>query len=196
MLQSEYYVIEQENNDQIPLFAWDQESIYSGQGIPVECQEPLKLRLGEPRPNYIEWADFHTAPEPIVSPALADVLQKLKLYGVQWIPAVVRDPKNPSVGTRHYYFMHVWNRIACLDRSQSEIITTSSDIIFSIEKLVMNEAALAKIELNKRLVFELAEKTSILIIHQSVKEAMEFIKAKGMRFFPAEHWNSDSTFDE
>jgi hypothetical protein len=92
----------------------------------------------------------------------------------------------------------VWNRIACIDKTQSKVEylddTDPDGMIFSIEKFVMNEGALQQIELKKRLIFELAEKTSILIMHQSIKDVIESISHKGIRFIPATQWNSHSTF--
>lgn len=44
MLQDEYYVVERENNKNYPLFALDQKSVGTGQGVPIQYTEPLKLR--------------------------------------------------------------------------------------------------------------------------------------------------------
>jgi hypothetical protein len=199
MLQAEYYVIESENYKPYPSFACDQSGYMYGLGVPIVFDEPLKFRLRDPIPKKFELVDFHEAPEPVISLALAEILEKLDIYGIQLIPAKVRNPKDPFSELHDYCFMHVWNRIACLDKKESEIEYLDDDdpdgMIFSIDKLVMNDAALQKIELKKRLIFELAEKTSILLMHQSIKDAIESINPKGIRFIPATTWNSDSTFD-
>lgn len=195
MLQAEYYVIESENHKPYPSFALDQKSVGTGQGVPIQYTEPLKLRLRDPIPSNFELVDFHEAPDPIVSFPLARILEKLDIYGIQLIPAKVRNPKDPFSELHDYCFVHVWNRIACIDRSQSNLKVMKSGMIFSIKKFVMDESAMQKIELKKRLIFELAEKTSILLMHQSIKDAIESINPKGIRFIPATQWNSDSTFD-
>jgi hypothetical protein len=199
MLQAEYYVVERENNDKYPLFSWDQKSAGSGQGVPIQYSEPLKFRLGEPIPKKIEWADFHEAPDPIVSFPLARILEKLDIYGVQLIPAKVRNPKDPFSELYDYCFVHVWNRIFCLDKSKSEVVYSDENdadsMIFAIDKFVMDDQVLRTTELKKRLIFELAENTSVLLMHQTIKDAIESINPKGIRFIPAIQWNSDSTFD-
>ncbi len=196
MLQAEYYVVERENNNNYPLFSWDQSSGEFGLGRPIPCTEILKFRLGEPIPKKIEWADYHHAPQPVISFPLARILEKLDIYGIQLIPAKVRNPKDPFSELHDYAFVHVWNRISCLDKTQSIITTNKAgDLIWGIDKFVMDEAAIQKIELKKRLIFELAEKTSILLMHQCIKDALESINPKGIRFIPATQWNSDSTFD-
>jgi hypothetical protein len=195
MLQAEYYVVERENNNDYPLFSWDQKENEYGLGVPVQYTEPLKFRLGDPISPKFELVDYHKAPEPIISFPLAKILEKLDIYGIQLIPAKVRNPKDPFSELHDYCFVHVWNRIACIDQSNSKLIVMKSGMIFSIKKFFMDEAALQKIELKKRLIFELAEKTSILLMHQSIKDAIETINPKGIRFIPATQWNSDSTFD-
>ncbi|MES2674443.1 MAG: DUF1629 domain-containing protein [Pseudomonadota bacterium] len=199
MLQDEYYVVERENNNNYPLFALDQKSVGTGQGVPIQYTEPLNLRLRDPISAKFEWVDYHKAPEPVISYALAKILEQLCIYGIQLIPAKVRNPKDPFSELHDYCFVHVWNRIACIDKTQSELEYLDDNdpngMIFSIDKFVMNESVLQKIELKKRLVFELAEKTSILLMHESIKTAIESMKPKGIRFISATQWNSDSTFD-
>jgi hypothetical protein len=195
MLQAEYYVVESENNDNYPLFSWDQSSGDFGLGRPIQYTEPLKFRLSDPIYPKFEWADFHEAPAPIVSFPLARILEKLDIYGIQLIPAKVRNPKDPFSELHDYCFVHVWNRIFCLDRNFSKIELYDDGNIFSIDKFVMDENILSKFELRERLIFELAENTSVLLMHQSIKDAIESINPKGIRFIPAIQWNSDSTFD-
>ncbi len=62
MLQDEYFVVERENNDNYPIFSWDQKSSVVKQNTtkPFNVGEPLKLRLGEPIPPNPEYTDFHT----------------------------------------------------------------------------------------------------------------------------------------
>jgi len=46
MLQAEYFVLMRENNDNYPLFSWDQPRGDFGMGKPVKYREPIKFRLG------------------------------------------------------------------------------------------------------------------------------------------------------
>src|SRR5690606_26185128 len=196
MLQAENYVIVSENYKPYPSFACDQSGYMYGLGVPIVFDEPLKFRLRDTIPKKFELHDFHEAPEPVISLALAEILEILDIYGIQLIPAKVRNPKDPFSELHDYCFMHVWNRIACLDKTQSVITTNKAGtLIWGIDKFVLDEQALGKFELQNRLIFELAEKTSILLMHQSIKDAIESINPKGIRFIPATTWNSDSTFN-
>ncbi len=197
MLQAEYYVIERENNDNYPLFSWDQKRGEFSMGKPVEYKDPVKLKLGEPISPNFEWADYHSLPKPVISKQIADVLAPLNIYGIQLVPAEVRNPKGgPFADVKNYYFLHVWNRIHCLDKEQSELDLDEDDgRIWEIEKLVLDEKTLGMFELRKRLVFELTEKTSVTLFHQSIKEVIMAINPKGFRFIKATEWYSDIGFD-
>ncbi len=198
MLQDEYFIIERANNDNYPLFSWDQLSGEFGIGKPVEFEEPIKMQLGEPIPPNFEWVDFHKAPEPIVSKRFAEVLYHMKIFGIQIVPAKVQNPldKDPFAEPKDYWFIHVWNRIACLDKDNSTIRSNKSGTrIFAIEKLVLAEKSLSQIDTEKRLIFELAEKISILLVHQSVKEAIESVNPVGCRFINVSDWRSDIVFE-
>lgn len=197
MLQDEYYVIESENNDNYPLFSWDQTSEAFGVGRPVEWKEPVKFRLGDPVSPAFEWVDYHVSPDPVVSRRIVDALTPLDLHGVQFVPAKVRNPRDPYSEPRDYWFIHVWNQIACLDKDKSDLVMSKSGrTIFSINKLVLNEKTLAMFELSKRMMFELTEDASVLLVHERVKDAIESVHPKGVRFFKAAQWNSDKTFEK
>ena len=197
MLQEEYYVIERANNDNYPLFSWDQSRGDYGLGRPVEFHEPIKLRLGEPISPNFEWVDYHAFPtNPVVSKIVVDVLAPFDLQGVQFVPAKVRNSRDPFSEPRDYWFIHVWNRIACLDKTNTELELYDDGSIFGIDKLVLNEKTLLMFELRKRLMFELTENTSVLLIHQRIKTAIESVHPKGCRFFKVAEWNSDKTFEK
>lgn len=196
MLQHEYYVIERENNDHYPLFAWDQAADEFGLGVPATFQPPVKIRLRDPISPKFELVDYHQLPDPVVSPKLAKALAPLNIHGIQLVPAVVRNPSDPYSELHEYFFIHVWNRIACLDKDNSELeCNRDGTRIFGIQKLVLDENVLNNISLPKRLIFELEEKPSVLLIHASVKSAIESVSPKGVRFFKATDWNSDLAFD-
>jgi len=116
MLQEEYYVLERENNDDYPLFSWNQKRGEFSMGKSVEFKNSIKLQLSEPISPNFEWVDYHSLPKPVISKQVANVLAPLDIYGIQLIPAEVSNPKDPFLEAKHYYFLHVWNRISCLDK--------------------------------------------------------------------------------
>ncbi len=196
MLQDEYYVIKRENNNNYPLFAWAQSAREYNRGKPVEYTEPLKMTLQKPVQRNFEWADYHKLSGSVISKKILDVLLPLDLYGVQLIPAKVSNPHDPSAEPHDYWYVHVWNRIQCLDRDKSELELYEDGDIAGIEKMVLNEKALGKIKPDKRMIFELEEDCTVHLVHESVKKAIESVEPKGVRFFKAAEWGSDRIFEK
>lgn len=193
MLQNEYFVMERENNDQYPLFAWDQtENVYN-LGRPVAYTEPLKFCLDEPLSRKFEWADYHSLPGPVISKRILDALLPLDLYGVQFVPAKVSNPYDKEL--RDYWFVHVWNRIACLDMEKSKLELYDDGDVAGIHWMVLNEEILSMFEPHKRMIFELEEDCTVHLVHKIVKEAIESVHPKGVRFFKAREWGSDRVFE-
>lgn len=50
--------------------------------------------------------------------------------------------------------------------------------------------------IRKRMMFELTEDISVLLVYQRVKGAIESVHPKGVLFFKATQWNSDRTFEK
>ncbi len=188
MLQDEYYVIGRENNDHYPRFAWDQLENEYNLGKPVDYDEPLKFCLDEPIHREFEWADYHALPGPVISRKILDALLPLDLYGVQFVPAKVRNPEDDLSEPRDYWYAHIWNRIECLDMEKSRLELYDDGDIFSIHKMVLDEKALERVEPRKRMIFELEEDCTVHLVHESVKEAIESVEPKGVCFFNAMDW--------
>ncbi|MCP4485831.1 MAG: hypothetical protein GY820_00665 [Gammaproteobacteria bacterium] len=196
MLQDEYYVIERENNDNYPLVSWDESRGGFGLGKPVVYKGVIKLRLGEPISPNFEWVDYHSnSTNPVVSKIIIDALAPKDIYGIQLVPAKIRNPKDSSAESKSYWFMHIWNRITCMDSENSELELYDDGSIFGIERLTLDESVLGRIELKERLIFELAEKTSVLLVHKVIKDTIEVVNPKGCRFFKVSDWYSDIAFD-
>ncbi len=196
MLQEEYYVIKSENNNNYPLFAWAQSSRQYNMGKPVEYSEPLKLRLGEPISRKFEWVDYHSLSGSVISKRILDALLPLDLYGVQFVPAKVTNPKDPFAEPRDYWYVHVWNEIACLDMEESDLDLYEDGDVASIIRMVLNEEKLAMVEPRKRMMFGLVEDCTVYLVHEVVKEAIESVNPKGVRFFKATEWGSDRIFEK
>jgi hypothetical protein len=195
MLQEDYFVLERENNDDYPLLSWDESSDGFGLGEHNDNAKSVKFHIAEPISANFTLVDYHEAPDPVISERLQSVLSPLSVYGVQFVPAIISDLKKPFHDPSNYYLIHVWNRIACLDKRKSQIRSNKAGTrIFSIDQLVLDEASLEKIELPARLMFYLSEKTSVLLIHKDIKEIIQAIEPKGCRFFKVSEWNTSSSF--
>lgn len=191
MIQDEYYVVETDSW----MFGWDQPSGPYGMGKPVGDPTPVKLKITSRAGKNPTWSDVHEMDGMAVSGKVKEALESLDLYGVEFVPAEVRNPSEPSASPPAYWFMHVWNEIQCLDRENCELTCSKRGRIFSIDKMALSEWTLERLEPRKRMIFYLSEKISTLLVHQSVKEAIESVGATGAKFFLAKEWNNDLIFD-
>lgn len=192
-MQRDYFVIERAASNVHPLLGWAQSASMFRKGKPVSVSEPVRLRLAEPVPFAPEMVDHHSLPAPVVSQRLMQALAQLGLPGVQLIPADV--PVRESV--LRYWLVHVYNRLACLDRSQSVFTQSPSGLLLlSLDSLVLDEKVLSNIPLEQRLVFVLAESTSVHLFHRSVVDRVMSLTPppEGLRFIPVPDWNDSAGF--
>ena len=185
----DYYVIERANNNNHPLLEWEQESIRSDK--PTQITEPLQLRLGKPIPRKPQMVDYHSMPEPVIGKKIKDVLEPFNLHGVQLLPARVTGKD----AVYDYWLLHVFNRIACVDRKNSVLSIDDDDGgIIDIKKLALDEKVLKEIPEEKRLVFVLAESTSTYLFHAKIKDAIMKVQPEGVRFIKSSEWGSGTAF--
>jgi hypothetical protein len=192
-MQRDYFVIERSASNVHPLLGWDQSASMFRKGRRVDVSEPIRLRLAEPVPPRPVMVDHHSLPAPVVSRRLVEVLAPLELPGVQLVPADV------PVGDRvlRYWLVHVYNRLACMDRRQSVFTQSPSGLLLlSLDSLVLDEAVLSDIALEHRLVFVLAESTSVHLFHRSVVDRVMNLmpSPEGLRFIPVPDWNDSAGF--
>lgn len=189
-MQTDYFIIGRAGPATYPLLAWDQSSSLFSKRKPVTVTEPVRLRLGAPVPPNPIMVDHHSLPRPVVSERLVKVLEPLDLDGVQLVPATVQV-KGAAL---RYWLLHVFNEVACLDKQRAEFSLSPNGWVGDIERLVLDEKVLRDIPLEKRLVFVLAESTSMHLFHASVMEKVMAIKPEGLRFCRVDQWNDASAF--
>ncbi|NMO19175.1 hypothetical protein HPC49_25315 [Pyxidicoccus fallax] len=191
-MQSDYFVLMRERSQEHPLLMWDESAYSFRKARPVQRSESVRLRLGEPVPPRPRMVDHHSLPAPVVSTRLKECIESLGLQGVQWVPADVRV----GDAVLSYWLMHMWRRLACMDRTRSRFEESDSGLILlSLDKLVLDEDVLRAIPLQERLAFRL-EETVTHLFHQSVVDRVLGLTppAEGLRFIPVPDWNDSAGF--
>ena len=189
---SEYYIIMRANNNNHPLLGWRQESGMFYRDEPVEIDEPVRLGIGKPVPKNPVMADYHSLPESVVSEKIKNVLEPMNIEGIQLVPAVVEGVKKGE--SYDYWLLHIYSCISCMDREKSTYKISKSGTSISIEKLVVDEAVMKEIPLEKRLVFELEEGASLFLVHKSVRDAVMAVNPVGVEFIDVDEWGIGSSF--
>lgn len=193
-MQTDYFVIESELNNNHPLLTWDEEGLGFGRPEPVERSEPVRLRLGRPIPRKPVMVDHHCLPQPVFSARIVEALESLALYGVQLVPANVAVTPDD---VRRYWVLHVYNEIHCLDRLRSVCTFYSDGGVLGMDKLVLDERVLAEVPLERRMLFVLAECTSTYVFHRSIVERVLALMPppEGLRFIRVDRWNDSVGFN-
>ncbi len=191
-MQDEYFVLMRGRSLEHPLLAWDESASPFRKGRPVQHSEPVRLKLGEPVPPKPRMVDHHSLPAPVVSSRLKECMEPLALQGVQWLPADVRVGDS----VLRYWLLHMWQRLACVDRERSVIESSDSGLmVLGIDRLVLDEKLLREVPLQERLAFRLEEAT-VHLFHRSVVDRMMSLTPppEGLRFIPVPDWNDSAGF--
>ncbi|NOY71219.1 MAG: hypothetical protein GXP14_02400 [Gammaproteobacteria bacterium] len=197
-LDTEYYVLEGENNEHAPLFGTDGESTvgYSAfdsiYPVTLEKDDHLIFAMDAPIPEQPQLADYLETPDPIIDEKIKKVLDSITLAGSQYFPASVRfDGKLHD----NYYFWNIYLEIACLHKERSKYDWDKEDPDFyTVEAISLDEVILNRISESGRWVFRLRESTSRILVHESVVEKVMAIKPTGIRFICVDEWNIGSAF--
>jgi len=185
----EYYLIDRENNDNYPLLEQD-DDCPSYQHIKeyIENPEIMEFYLGDPVPRKPQMVDYHSMPYSIVSEKIYNVLNNLKINGIQLIPSVITGKKKEKYD--NYWYIHIYNRYAAMDRKNSRYNWVESiKVANPIMKLFLDNKYLKTISLEDRLVFRLQENSTKQLYHKSVVDAIMATEPIGIRFVKVEDYH-------
>lgn len=191
-MQDDYFVLLRARSQHHPLLSWDQGYLPFLRPKPVQVEEPVKLKLGEPVPPQPVMADFHSLPAPVVSTRLKEAFEAAALHGVQLVPADVQVGDS----VLRYWLLHMWRRLACMDRVRSRFeFDEDGDLLLSLDKLFLDESVLGEVPLEERLAFRLAESV-VHVFHRTVVERVLALSPppEGLRFIPVAEWGDSSAF--
>jgi hypothetical protein len=162
---------------------------------PLVNIDVVELAFDEPYPKKPAMVDFHDDGIIVVfSEKLYQILFPLNIKGIQLIPATISNPRNNDVYS-HYYYLHIYNHINCLDKQNSNCSVSRVGTIRSIKKMVLDTTVLSKIPLENRLIFRLAEMYAHRLFHQSVVDKIMETNPEGIRFVKVEDFNIGSAFN-
>lgn len=196
-----YFVMKVDGAENHPILAWGKTS--SRPFIRIEeinCDDlkmPLELLFDTPYPSNPEMADIlHLGSTSVLSEKIKTLFEKLSLPKIQFIPTTIITNKKKRIEKGHYIF-HCWKGIPAIDKDNYTGNPVDEDgIITILEKFQLDYEVLKNIDEKDRLIFRLAETPSFLIIHKSIKDAIEKEYATGFRFYQISKWSSSAIFEE
>ncbi|GHU70342.1 hypothetical protein FACS189413_10560 [Bacteroidia bacterium] len=186
----EYYVIERAGDKAYPLLKTANNSIHTSNYLffnkknEILNPEVMEFVFGKPYPRKPIIGDYFSQTESIVSEKIKNVLEPLKIKGIQLIPATVTSNKGEVY--EGYYYIHIYHRIEAMDRENSKY--EQDDDYFSIDRFFLDKKILEKIPLEERLIFKLKESPTEKLYHKSIVDAIVAVNPTGVQFIKVEKW--------
>jgi hypothetical protein len=197
---NEYYVMDVEGADNHPMLAWGKNSarpfLVDEEIDMKELNNPLEIEFNTPYPKTPVMADnLHLMFKRVLSERIKLLFERLQIPKVQFIPVIIVTNKKQKI--EGHYIFHCWNNICAVDKNNYEGGEIDEDgLITDLESFSLDAKVLEKISLEQRLVFCLSENTDFIIVHQSIKDAIENAGATGFRFYQISKWSPSAIFED
>ncbi|GHV58856.1 hypothetical protein FACS1894103_1090 [Campylobacterota bacterium] len=195
---SEYYVMNVDGANNHPLLAWGktrrgpflQAALIDEKTLSL----PLQIVFDEPYPKQYEMADFLMLGAQFAgSETLKKFFERNKVYGAQFVPIEITTNKKEII-TGHYA-IHFHNRLRAIDENNYEGGEPDEfGEILDLSRFSLNAFLLNNIPIENRLVFVLEEDAGMIIVHQSIYEAIRAENLTGMRFWKVSDWDNNAMF--
>jgi len=162
-----------------------------GKALGPRAVKKVELRLYEYERGDVGIPDYFDLPVPIMSKKMLAVLEKCGLDNLQTFPVVLRDPKRDTV-LRDYKIVNIVGAFHAADMNESEYVDMggAGKIAVGFRNLVVDEE-----KAKGALLFRLAESLSTILVHESLKEAIENGGLKYIRFIPCAKQDADEEFN-
>jgi hypothetical protein len=176
----DYYIAEYQSS----LFArfTDKETIdkiIENRGTIIEL-ERINMSLYKPYRRKSIMLDFLELN--VVSEKVYEVLSPMKVKGMQLIPVTIYNSDNKKTYDKFYY-LHVYNRLECIDKNNSIYHYDIDHGFCDIKKIILKDDKLSKVPLDERLIFKSLEPILLKnLFHKSVVDKLLAAEPKGIRF--------------
>lgn len=152
---------------------------YNGEpihGIDERFEILLSVDSKAPHPINFPPLDIHGPNRTLIfSQKFIEVLAELKVTDIQYFDAdVTYEPTGEKVS---YKVANVLGLVEGLDREKSDLILSPQGNVLEIEHMCLDEERLLE-----QKIFRLQEDSMLIIVHKSIKEAVERAGLKGFMF--------------
>jgi hypothetical protein len=156
----------------------------SGRPLTVPVTPPLVYTLnthypGDPKAMYYEQA------VPVMRDDVIEALRKAGVDNIEYFDAIL---ENPLTGQQllNYKAFNIIGAVSAADMDASELMGTSSSTMGDADfhALVLDES-----RINGQLLFRLAENLSAIVVHESVRKAIEAAGIPGFIFYGRGGWS-------
>lgn len=192
----EYYLLEADNGNYPRLEVDDDfddetnSSIFSyDDEAAADAVAHLKFGYAEKgftMPDYL-WCDCRH----VFSKKVYDELKNIAIKDFKLVPTIIKGKKGEEY--TNYWAVNIYREYAFLDAEKSEVdhIHTEGRMAgrwSGVDKMVLDEVAMAKVPLAERLVYISREWSAQVFYHKSVVDAIKSVNPTGIRFRQGPEW--------
>ncbi len=129
--------------------------------------------------------EYWDVPVPLMTQRLARALQGAGVSNIDFYPAEIHDPATATVN-RDYVAFNIIGKIAAADMERSVFEAPEGGLVaVHFDTLVIDSARALEVP-----VFRLAESTSGIVVHHTIKTAIEAAGIDTLEFLAPEEWVS------
>jgi len=136
-------------------------------------EKPIALRLRETSGDFCP--DMITYLIPLFSDKLRQALDALGIDNIDYYAVRLTHPRNVEIDTT-YWLANVVGSVECLDVENSNVTRKEGRKTYKIKSFVIDESRVGDARL-----FRLAEKKTIILIDQTLKDELEKLDLKDVR---------------
>jgi hypothetical protein len=147
--------------------------------VPTPLVYTLDARYpGEPKAMY------YAERIPVMRDDVVETLTRAGVDNIQYFEALLVDPRDGRE-YRNYKAYNIVGLVSCADMQKSEQMGTSDSSLIDVDfhALVIDESKTGGL-----LLFRLAEKVTAIVVHESVKRAIEAAGIPGFVFYGPGEW--------
>lgn len=195
---NEYYVMSTDGADNHPYLTFgDTDCRPFMRKDPIDSKSielPLKIEFDDDDYPSYEMADLlNLDAQCAVSDKLKNILEREGAYGVQFFPVEI-EAQDGEIILGHYA-MHVWNRLAVVDRKNYKGHKPDKmGLIMDLVKFSLNEKLMEDTPLEQRKVIRMSESPDMLLVHQSIYDAIQAEGLIGISFWKVSEWDTGAAF--
>jgi hypothetical protein len=150
-----------------------------GRGTPAAMQPagPVEIKA-VPHDGYKGLPDeFQDNSVPLMSKALKEAIEAAGADNVRYLPVTLRNTETGE--TYEYFAFNLIGLMSAADPANSKMMSHDGDFLgdTSIRDLVVDDARARDL-----LIFRMKEKFSVILVHKSIKEAIELKKIGSVKF--------------
>ncbi|MBN1602714.1 MAG: hypothetical protein JW915_13985 [Chitinispirillaceae bacterium] len=155
---------------------------FSGSLMNIKIPEPLEFKLEEKGGDYI--TDFFPPSIPLMSKKMLQALNTAGVDNIESFKAILIDRAGNPV-PEEFFAVNIIGRISCadLDASECEVDDPDDPVGVSFDSLVIDEE-----RTHGALFFRLHEAVNGIVVHNSVRKAIEPLQLRGISFVNPEDW--------